>query len=127
MSIQVCDAAVLIQRVLLDVQARSIDMGSDDIESLFHALFTDSENSNRFVHPDAVDALSRKRLSAFADQCLQFGKAGLVKHVDRFGDTFAFRLSAVEEMHIFLCEFIAFLLHLQVIGCPCVQSFHVEI
>ena len=64
--VQIAEAAVLIDGILLDIEAGRIDVGTEDIDPLLERLFTDPEQDHGFVHPHAVDTVTGFQLLFFS-------------------------------------------------------------
>ena len=56
--VQIGDAAVLIERILFDVEPGGIDMRTQNVHAAFKGLCADLEKDHGFVHPHAVDLIS---------------------------------------------------------------------
>ena len=56
--VQIGDAAVLIERILFDVEPGGIDMRTQNVHAALKGLCADLEKDHGFVHPHAVDLIS---------------------------------------------------------------------
>ena len=54
MGIEIGKSAVLIQRVLLDIESRGVDMSTEDIHSVLHRLMADFHQYNGLIHPHCI-------------------------------------------------------------------------
>ena len=54
MRIHICKAAVFIQRVLLDIKARTVDMRSQNVHAVFQRLAADIKQHYGFFHADSI-------------------------------------------------------------------------
>ena len=124
MGIQVAEAAVLIDGILFDIQAGRIDVRAQDVDPLLKRLFSDPEQDHGFVHPDTVDTVAGLELFLFRDGAAQLYISVLFRFRDKKVHALAFCLADVQEVHILFCKLHAFFLHREVIGVPCIKSFH---
>ena len=58
MGIQISNAAVLINRILLNIQPGRINMGSQNIHAFLHRLFPNLVHNQAFVHIDGINLIS---------------------------------------------------------------------
>ena len=62
MRIEVGETAVLIERVLLDIEAARVDVCTENRQAVFQRLRTDMKERDRLLHVGAVDLRSRREL-----------------------------------------------------------------
>ena len=93
--VQIGNLAVLIQGILLDVQAGRIDVGAEYVHAALKGLRADLEKDDRLIHPDAVDLVSRRELSSFRNSFAQLNVAVFLGLVDKPVNTLPLRLSVI--------------------------------
>ena len=100
--VQISKAAVFIERVLLDIKTRGIDVGPQDIETLTQFLTADGEHDDRFIHLDGVDLIAGLQRRALRDHGAELAKAFLFNQIDDIIDAFALGFGLAEEILIIL-------------------------
>ena len=122
--VEICDPAVLVEGVLLDIQAGGVDVGAENVDALFKGLLADAEEDHGLVHPDAVDTVAGLELLLFRDRASQLDISVLFRFRDKEVHALSLGLALVEEIHVVFGKFHAVILRGQIIGVPCIESFH---
>ncbi len=100
--IQISEAAVLIERILLDIQSRGVDMGAENVDAVRHLIRSDLEQDDGLIHPYGVDAISRLQLIAGFHHCLQLPVSFFFDQIHDLVNALTLRLAVVQKFHIFL-------------------------
>ena len=92
MRIEMQQLVALEQRVLLEVEARRIDVRTQDVEPTHERLFTQMHEDDRFAMRLRVDLVARFESTAFVECLVQVLVAGLFSELDRSAGNFALGL-----------------------------------
>ena len=65
--VQVREVVLLLEGVLLDVEARAVDMGAKDVDAAREVLNADLGEDQRLAAHGGIDAIARLQGSAFGD------------------------------------------------------------
>ena len=122
--IKISQPAVLVERILLHVKARRIDVRAENIQAVLHRLLTDLKENNRLVHPYGINLVSRLQLLTAFDEPAQFAESLILSHIDQGVNGLTLGLCIVEKLLIVLAEIIYCFGLLPCIGSPCVFSVH---
>ena len=98
--IEVAEPVALIERILLDVDARRIDVGAQNVHALFDRLLPDVVEHQRLAVVLGVDLIACFQLRAFRDAVGQIPVARLLRHLDGNAHAFAFGLAPVQTILI---------------------------
>ena len=123
MRIQIRQILILIQRVLLHVDARRVDVRAEDIHARVQRLLAQHEEHEALPHPVDVNARAGGELSALANSSHQILKAALLRHLYRIIDALALGLAVVNKIAVSLGK----RFNLAVVLCvsrPRIFSFH---
>ena len=71
MRIKVGKTAVLVQRVLLDIETAGVDMRAEDGQALLQRLVADVKEHDGLVHVHGIDLVARLQFFAFGYDVLQ--------------------------------------------------------
>ena len=92
MRVQISDLPALIQRVLLQVQARGIDMRSQDMQPFLQRAIAEVKEHDRFIHHHIVDLVLRLQRLLCVDDLTQAAVAMRLRHVNSGSGAFPLRL-----------------------------------
>ena len=124
MGVQVCQAAVLIERILLYVDPGAVNMSSQNVDALFHGLLSHLEHHNGLIHPHAVDFVPLLELLSSLDQALQFPVSTGLDGIHNGVNTLPLRLAVVQELPVRRIEFFQLFQLSLIISLPSNLSFH---
>ena len=122
--VEIGEAPLLIQRVLLHIKPRGINMSPKDIHPLRHRFLTDAEQNYGLVHPDRIDLITLFQAAALLPHGLQFPVACFFSGIDNAVYTFPLCLSLIQKLSVFIRKCIYFLQLFTAIGFPCIFLFH---
>ena len=80
--VEVSHVAGFVQRVLLEVEARGVDVGAQDVHALLHGAAAQVDKHKGLVVADGVDLVARLELAALLDGIGQVGVAGGLGQLD---------------------------------------------
>ena len=109
MGIQIGQITFLIERILLYIQPGRIQMGTQDIHTLFQRILADVEQSNRLSHIVGIDLVSRCKLLLTLHGFLQRDISRLLRLLDHITGSLPLRLAQEEVFLISVTEFLQFL------------------
>ena len=124
MGVQVGEAAVLIQGILLHIDSGAVDMGSQNVHALSQGLLPDLEHGNGLIHADAVYLVAFLQLPALRDHALQLPIPFRLDGVHDGVDALPLGLAIVQEFPVLLIQLLHLLKMSRVIGLPSYFSFH---
>ena len=124
MGVGVGDVVVLIEGVLLDVNAGGVDVGPDDVEAVFQGLFAHVEQHDRFTHVQIIQFVAGLDFAARRDGFLQIGIARFLRQADGLGGTFPLGLARVQISLVIFRRFFHGQQGLFIVFFPCVWTFH---
>ena len=104
MSVQICDIAVFIEGILLDVEPGGINMRADNIEAFLDRRPADLKHDHGFVHPHTVDPVTGLQFSAFPAHLIEFHISVGFRVVHKTVHAFALRLAAAQKLLIVFRE-----------------------
>ena len=102
MRIQIRQIGILIERVLLHVDARGVDVRAEDIHALLQRLLAQHEEHEALAHPVGIDARARFQLPARANDRVQILKAVRLRQLLAVGHALALRFAVVDEIAVCL-------------------------
>ena len=128
MGIKISVAALLIQRVLLDIHAGAVNVCAQNIDALLHGTRPEAEQHHRLIHPGHVYLVAGLKLFPIL-LCLLDGTgelyvSGILRRIHKGVHALSFRLVLGNEPAIILRKGKTALLSLQIIGIPHIYSFH---
>ena len=95
---------ILIQRILLDVNAGRVDVRAQNVHAALHRLLTDDEEHDILVHPRTINAVARLERFTVLDDVHQVLEALCFRLTHALRDALTLGLAVVQECHIILCE-----------------------
>ena len=101
--IQIGKIGVLIQRVLLHVDAGAVHMGAQDVHTVHQRLLADVEQGDGLLHIDGVDLIAGLQCLTGSDDVRQVAVALGLCHGYALGDALTLGLAVVQ---IFLVVFV---------------------
>ena len=125
--IQVRHLSILIERDLLEVKSRRIDVRAEDADPFLELLRSDRKDRHRFLHPDCVNLVARLQGFPFLYDRLQAAVAGFLDPPRDLSHSFALGLGSVEEILIILRQIPALLHLFLIVCCPSVVFAHISI
>ena len=124
MSIQKRHLAVLIQRILLEIQTRRINMSTQNIHTLLHRFCPDLEQYHQFFLVYRIHFISGFQLFSGCNCFLQRNITMFLCHFYSQMRTLALGLSFRDKSAVLLRYLSHFLQGILIIGVPCVFTFH---
>ena len=124
MRIEISQPAVLVERILLHVETRGINVGSENIHTVLHRLLADFKENNGFVHPNGINFIARVQLLTAFDEPAEFAEALGLSHIDQGVNGLTLGLGIIEKLLVVLAEIICCFGLLPCIGSPCVFLVH---
>ena len=115
---------VLVKGILLQVDARRVDVRADDVDAVGKELFAQMEQHDRLAHLIDVHLVARPERLARANRVVQIDIAMLLRHFDGLRHALALGLAVVQKVAIAKADIFQRLKRLRVIAFPCVGSFH---
>lgn len=100
MRIQIRQVAVLIQWVLLHINARGIDVRAEDVHAFLQRLYAQHEEHEALAHPVGIDTCARFKLSARTDDRVQILKAVRLGQLLAVSHALALCFAVVDEIAI---------------------------
>ncbi len=100
MRIEVGEAAVLIERVLLDIEAAGINMRPEDVHALGEWLVADIEERQRLLHIHRVDFIARLQLLPCSHDVCEVAVAHRLSLLHGLPDALALRLARAQELPV---------------------------
>ena len=122
--IQISQAAVLVERVLLHINPGAVYMGPQNIHSFRHGFLTDLEHGDGLIHCHAVDFIAFLQLRTAFDHAFQLSVAFRLDGVHDGVDALTLCLAVIQEFSIFPIQRLQFLHLFLVVGFPSYFSFH---
>ena len=95
MGIQICQIRILVQWVLLDIQTRRINMGTEDIHTLFQSIFSNVKQRHDFFHSHRVNFVSDLQSLSSGKLCLKSFISGSLRFPDNLSHTFSLRFTGI--------------------------------
>ena len=102
--VEVRKVLILIQRILLDVNAGRVDVRAQNVHAALHRLLTDDEEHDILVHPRTINAVARLERFTVLDDVHQVLEALCFRLTHALRDALTLGLAVVQECHIILCE-----------------------
>ena len=104
MRIQICHSAVFVQRFLLDIQPRGINMRTNKQHSLFHRVCSDFHHNYCLVHIDCIYLIAGfQRFPVFQD-FLQITVSMFPGNTADIGRTLPFCFSGIQKFFVHTCQ-----------------------
>ena len=106
MRVEVGEAAVLVERVLLDIESARVDVRAEDGQALFQRLLADLEQHDALLHVDGIDLVAGLELLAGTQDILQVAVTGALCLAHGLSDALALRLARGEEIAVASGQFL---------------------
>ena len=126
MRVQICDIVVLIKRILLDIQARRIDVRADNIQALFHLFPADDEQQHGLAHNVTVNLIARLERLARFNRRVEIAIPRRLRLTNGFRGAFALGLARVKESAVTAAYCLQRAQLFFIVSFPCVFAFHVS-
>ena len=122
--IQIGQVGILIEGVLLHVDAGGIDVRAQDVHALLHRLFADDEQQENLVHPVAVHLVAGLELPVLRHALVQIQEAALfgLRAADR--GALALGLSVIQEGAVVPGKGLQAIQRLRIVFLPHILAFH---
>ena len=124
MRIQISQLCIFVQRILLQIQTRRINMSSKNIHSFFDILASDDKQGNCLFHKHIVYTVTGLKPFAGTDDLLQVFEPFFFCLLHCGLDTFSFCLSIIQKMTVILIQFFQLCQFLFSVTGPYIFSFH---
>ena len=118
MRVEIREAAIFIERVLLDIEAAGVDVRSENHETFLERLRADLEQHDGLLHVDGIDLVARLDGLAFGDVIRKVAIACCLRLAHGLDDTLALRLAHRQEVAVTRIELFELLLLLLGISAP---------
>ena len=118
------DIRVLVERVLLGVEARRVDVGAQDVEAVLERVGTEHRQDEGLAVGLGVDLVAGLELALLLDGLGERLVPGLFGQSDRGAHAFALGLVLRDELDVIVAEFLELIEILVAIALPCVLAFH---
>ena len=102
--VQICDIAVLIERILLDIESGGVNVRTDNVDAVFEGRLADFKQNHGFVHPYAVYSVTGLQFAAFSTYLIEFPVTVGLRLIDKAVHTLTFCLTAAQKFLIIFCE-----------------------
>ena len=124
--VEVGHVAGLVQGVLLEVEARGVDVGTEDVQALLHGTGAQVDEHERFVVTDGVDLVPRLELAALGDAGGEVDVTCSLGELDGGGHALALGLVLADEGAVLAAEVLELGEGHIIIFLPSVRSLHEE-
>ena len=114
--VEVGEPAVLVERVLLDVEAAGVDVRAEDVHAVRERRLADLEEDDGLLHVDGIDLVARLEALAALDEPREVAIACGLRLAHGLLDALALRLAAAEEVAVARIECLELLFLLLVVG-----------
>ena len=101
MRVEICKIGVLIEGILLKVNAGGVNMSADDVQTLENGLFADFEKHERFAHEVGIDAVAGVELFAACNYGVKVAITLCFCHFNSLCNAFALGFAVVKELDVF--------------------------
>ena len=115
---------VLVERVLLGVETRRVDVGAQDVEAVLERVGAEHRQDEGLAMGLGVDLVAGLELALLLDGLGERLVPGLFRHGDRGVHALALGLVLRDELDVVAAEFFEFVEVLVAIALPCVLAFH---
>ena len=102
--VEICQAIVLVQRVLLHIKAAGVDVRTEDVHAVLHRLRPDMEEHDRLLHIDGVDLVPRRKCLPIRDDIRKVTVARCACAAHCLRHALALRLAVREEINVAVRE-----------------------
>ena len=116
--VKVCEAAIFIERVLLDVEAAGVDVRTKNHETFLERLRADLEQHDGLLHVDGIDLVAGLDRLALRDVVRKVAVACCLCLAHGLDDALALRLARRQEVAVACIELFELLLLLLGISAP---------
>ena len=106
MCVEIGKAAVLIERILLNIQATRIDVGAEDVHAAFNRRLANMKENNRLLHIDGIDLIAGLQRKPLCDDVREIAVPRSLRKAHRLGHALALRLAVREEIDVSLRKFV---------------------
>jgi len=127
MGIQISQIRILVQRILLDIQSRRIDMCTENAHTSGKLFRSYMKQSNDLLHPYRINLVTGLDLLAFFKLRLKRFISGSLCFLHDFCNTFPFRFSFIQKFSVSLRKLLHFCLFCFLIRKPRISSFHLHV
>ena len=123
--VEVSEPAVLVERILLDVDARRVEMRAENIQALLERLRSDLKEHDGLIHPDRIDFVARLQRSAGPNELGKLPEAVHFRLVHDRVNALSLRFGDVQKCFILLGELHCRFFLLSGVGSPYISSVHI--
>ena len=124
MRVEVGHVAGLVERVLLEVQARAVDVRAEDVEAVLERGGAEVDEHEGLVVAGGVDLVAGLELAALGARRVEAHVAGGLGELDGGGDALALGLVLRDKGAVVLAELLELGEGRVVVGLPGVRTFH---
>ena len=118
------DIVSLVEGVLLDIDARRIDVRAHDIDALFQRLLAQVEQHHGLAHAIDIYLVAGFKGALLRDGLLQINIASLLRGGDRFGHAFALGFAVIQKIAVTNADSFQHSQRFIVIILPGIGTFH---
>ena len=104
LGVQVSQAVLLVEGVLLQVDAGRVDVRPEDLHALPEWALSHHEQHDGLVHPAAIHPTSGRKLAPFGDGGFKVGVPGGLCQLHSPADALPFGLALVNKRAVLCCE-----------------------
>ena len=111
MRVHVSKSAVLVKRILLEIEPASVDVRAENFQAVFQRFSADLKQRDGFFHAHAINFVARMKFFAGLNHVVKIFVADSFRTFDSLNDGFAFGLATAYEVDItrrklFECRFV---------------------
>ena len=125
MGVEVGHVAGLVQRVLLEVEARRVDVRAEDGQAVLERVGAEVDEHEGLVVADGVDLVAGGELAAGGDGLVEVHVPGGLGERDRGAHALALGLVLGDERAVVAAELLELGEGCRVVGFPGVRTLHV--
>ena len=126
MGIQIRNSAFFIQRILLHINPRAVNMRAQNIHAFLQRLPADLIHQQALIHVNRIYLITGFQLLAFRDQIGKFSVSFLLDQVNQRIHAFPFCFAIIQEIHIFSGKGVRCFTLLSGIHIPDILLFHTQ-
>ena len=124
MRIQISKPLILIERILLHINARRINVCAQDVHARRNRLLPEAEKRQHLLHAHRIYLISRFQALSHCHHLIQVPVAGLLRHTDAELHALPLRLAGIKAGFISFTDLFKLFQLLAVVRTPCTFSIH---
>ena len=123
-SVEICKSALLIQRILLHIHSRGINVCTEYVHALLKLLLSYIEHGDRLVHPHGIHFISSCKALLVLNDLLQISVAVILCLSDDLFNAFSLCLAIVKEFPVVLTQALQLLYLILLVFVPRIFLCH---